>query len=180
MEAGFLWSEWWKRERRHQDRSHSRFINQTWKWHPITSAIPDLSEESQYVQPTLKGWGLHRGMKTKMQGSLGALFQAVYHTLLDHFRLFRRNLAKAQEERKLEILLATVLATNHQAKTKNREGSQSICWLSVHSNATFSKKLLHHHVTVVPPPMPCYIITLFDFHHYMTYSHLFAYWLCFS
>lgn len=180
MEAGFLWTEWWKRERRHQDRSHSRFINQTWKWHPITSAIPDLSEESQYVQPTLKGWGLHRGMKTKMQGSLGALFQAVYHTLLDHFRLFRRSLAKAQEERKLEILLATVLATNHQAKTKNREGSQSIYWLSVHSNATFSKKVLHHHVTVVPPPMPCYTITLFDFHHYMTYSHLFAYWLCFS
>lgn len=167
------------RERPRWKLSHC--INQTWKWQPTISAILGLSEENQYVQPTLKGCELHQSINTKMWWSWGAPFQAVCQTLLDHLRIFRRNLAKAQEERKLEILLATVFATNHQAKTKKKKKRREVnllvkCPFKCH----LFKAAIFTIYSVVPPPITRYSTTLFDFHHYMIYSYLFAYWLFFS
>ena len=116
-----------------------------------------------------------------MWWSWGAPFQAVCQTLLDHIRIFRRNLAKAQEERKLEILLASVFATKHQAKTKKKKKKRREVNLLVKCpfKCHLFKAAIFTIYSVVPPPITRYSTTLFDFHHYMIYSYLFAYWLFF-
>ena len=68
------------RESNTQDGNHSLFITPSWKWHILTSIILFYSlEANQWIQPTLKGKGLHKWVNTKKQGSLEAILKATYH-----------------------------------------------------------------------------------------------------
>ena len=88
--------------------------------------------------------GITQGREYQHVGITGGPLTGCLPHSVGSFQAIWKVLAKEKVGRKLEILLTSVLITNHQGKTKKRKRSQSIHQSSVHSNATFSKE----------PPLP--------------------------